>query len=212
MNCCQSNRIVDDVGPKIAAFDLKRYRKNGPGHTTKLLLDAIRSQSVEGMTLLDIGGGLGAIQHELLKAGVNSSVSVEASESYNKVAKEEAERQGHSDRIKQVSGDFVVVADDIEEADIVTLAHVICCYNDMKSLVSLSTARAKQIYGVVYPRDHLLSKILLVISNFISWLRRSAYRDILHSPTAVDRLIREGGVEPFFVQQTMIWKVVVYSR
>ena len=212
MKCCQSNLIADDVSPRLARFDAKRLRKKGPDLTTRLLLDAIRSQGVEGLTLLDIGGGAGTIQHELITDGVKSVVSVEASESYNMVSKEEAEDRGHLDRIKQVSGDFVKVADEIQEADIVTLDRVICCYNDMKSLVSLSTARAKKQYGVVYPRDHFLAKTLLVVANFYHWLRRSEYREILHSTKTVDALIRKDGFRPFFDQQTLIWNVVVYSR
>ena len=212
MDCCNSSGIYDVTGPKIAAMDLKRYRKKGPDRTTQLLLDAIKTQGVEGKTLLDIGGGVGTIQHELIKAGAKKSVSVEASDAYNEAAKSEAERQGHFEQIEQLSGNFTEMVDEIPEADIVTLDRVICCYNDMKSLVSLSTARAKKQYGVVYPRDHFLAKVLLVVANFYHWLRRSEYREILHSTKAVDALIRKVGFRPFFDQQTLIWKVVVYSR
>ncbi len=104
------------------------------------------------------------------------------------------------------------MADEIRAADIVTLDRVICCYNDMKSLVRLSTERAKKLYGVVYPRDHLISEVLRLITDFVHWLKRSNYREILHSPTEVDRLIRKAGLKPFFDQQTIIWKVVVYRR
>jgi len=212
MDCCETGNIYDLTGTKVAAHDLKRYRKNGPDRTTKLLLDALKNQDVEGMSLLDIGGGVGTIQHELLKAGVESVVSVEPSEAYNEAAAKEAKRQGHRERISQLAGDFVELANETPRSDIVILDRVICCYTNMLSLVSQSSARAKHFYGVVYPRDHFLGKILLVLANFFYWLMRSAYREILHSPTEVDRLIRKAGLKPFFDQETMIWKVVVYRR
>lgn len=212
MECCATKGIYDLTGPKTVAADLKRYRKKGPDPTTQMLLEAITNHGVKGMSLLDIGGGVGTIQHELIKAGVGNSVSVEASVAYNKAAKEEAERQGHADRIEQLSGDFVEMAGEVPEMDIVTLDRVICCYNDMDSLVSLSTERAKKLYGVVYPRDHLLSKIMQGMENIYHRLRRSSYRGILHPVQAVDALIKKAGFKPIFDQQSTLWKVVVYSR
>ncbi len=212
MDCCETGNIYDLTGTKVAAHDLKRYRKNGPDHTTKLLLDALKNQDVEGMSLLDIGGGVGTIQHELLKAGVESAVSVEPSEAYNEAAAKEAERQGHLERITQLAGDFVELANETPQSDIVTLDRVICCYTNMHSLVSQSTARAKHFYGVVYPRDRFLGKILLVLANFYHWFRRSDFVEILHPVQAVDALIREAGLRPSFKKQTMIWNVTVYRR
>ena len=56
-------------GTGEAEGDLKRYRRNGPDSTTKALIEAIVAEGVEGATLLDIGGGIGAIAFELLDAG-----------------------------------------------------------------------------------------------------------------------------------------------
>ncbi|MGZ8690915.1 MAG: class I SAM-dependent methyltransferase, partial [Aeromicrobium sp.] len=45
-------------------------------------------------TVLDIGGGVGAVHHELLHSGAATAVDVDASRAYIAVAREEAERQG----------------------------------------------------------------------------------------------------------------------
>ena len=128
-----------------------------------MLLDAIRAEGVDGASLLDVGGGVGVVQHELLAAGVSSAVSVDASSAYLAVAKEEAERRGHADRLEQHHGNFVDVAPQIGQADIVTLDKVICCYHDVEQLVRLSSAKAKRVYAVVYPRYNLLSLSLIHI-------------------------------------------------
>jgi len=56
---------------KAVKRDLKRYLKKGPSKTTSMLLEAINKIGVQGLDFLDIGGGIGAIQHNLIKAGAS---------------------------------------------------------------------------------------------------------------------------------------------
>jgi hypothetical protein len=51
---------------KLAASQLRKYRDKGPIASTQTLIDALKAEGIEGSTLLDISGGIGAIQHELL--------------------------------------------------------------------------------------------------------------------------------------------------
>ena len=162
--------------------------------------------------MLDIGGGVGVIQHELLKAGVSEAVGVDASSAYIKAVGEEAERQGHQKRISSHFGDFVEVAKNIQPADIVTLDRVICCYHDLESLVSLSTARAKSLYGVVYPRDYWPVKAAFGIMNLYLRFTRKTFRLFVHPTKTVDHMVRETGLQPMHSSKTLIWQVVLYSR
>jgi magnesium-protoporphyrin O-methyltransferase len=212
MDCCQRVGIEDFFTPKIASLDLKRYRRKGPDKNTRILLDALKAEGVESMSLLDIGGGIGAIQHELIKHGASKATSIDVSKAYLEASRKEADRQGHADRINHVQGDFIELAEDIPQADIVTLDRVICCYDDMQALVSLSADRAAKLYGVIYPRDHWFSKALLVLENAYYRLRRSQFRAYVHATAAVDALVRAAGLEPFFYRQTLYWQVVVYRR
>ena len=151
MDCGQCRGIEKVFDQKEAKKDLKRYRKKGPSDTTRMLVEAIKEEGVQQGTVLDIGGGVGAIQYELLDAGASGAVSVDASTAYVEAAKAEAQRRGHGDRISHIHGNFVEVAPDIEPADIVTLDKVICCYDDVEGLVDLSSQRAARLYGVVLP-------------------------------------------------------------
>jgi magnesium-protoporphyrin O-methyltransferase len=92
------------------------------------------------MTLLDIGGGLGGIQHALLAGGVVQATYVDASSAYMKAAREEAIRREIDEQITFLHGDFVDLAEEIPSAEIVTLDRVVCCYDDMQALVRLSAA------------------------------------------------------------------------
>ena len=212
MNCRQCSGIEAWFDKKVVARELSRYRKKGPRKTTRMLIDAAKSEGVEGMTLLDIGGGVGAIQHELLKAGAGSVVSVDASTAYVEAAEDEAKRQGHADRVHYLYGDFVNLASDIPEVDIVTLDRVICCYDNMEALVRLSSMRARKFYGLVYPRDAWWIKLANPVGNFCLWVSRNPFRIFVHPTEAVDAVVRSNGLERCFYRKTVIWQVVVYSR
>ena len=80
-------------GAREAQDDLKRYRRDGAASTTKALIEAIVAEGIQGATLLDIGGGIGAIAFELLAAGAVRAESVDATEAYTTVSHEEAERR-----------------------------------------------------------------------------------------------------------------------
>jgi magnesium-protoporphyrin O-methyltransferase len=212
MHCCQCVGIEETFTRKTAKRELKRYRKKGPNKTTRLLIDALEKKNIQGMTLLDIGGGVGAIQHELLKAGITHTVDVDASSSYLEAAKEEGQRQGSFDRMKFYFGDFVNLAPNIAEADIVTLDRVICCYDEVEKLLRFSSVRARKFYGVVYPRLTLFVKMGVTFGNFLLWLGRSQFRIFLHPTETVDRIIRSHGLKKISYGQTLLWQVVIYGR
>jgi Methyltransferase domain len=111
----------DAYDQKVAAADVSRYRKNGPRPWTRTLIEAIKAEGVKGATLLDIGGGIGVIQHELLDSGAAHATSVEASSAYLAEARRETDQRGLVDRVTYHHGDFVDLADSIQPADVVTL-------------------------------------------------------------------------------------------
>jgi magnesium-protoporphyrin O-methyltransferase len=212
MNCCQCQGIETCFNEKRVGKELARYRKKGPAKTTRMLIDAVKAEGVQGVALLDIGGGVGAIQHELLKAGAGRATSVEASSSYLEASKAEATQQGHADRVSYHHGDFVALASDIPPADIVTLDRVICCYPDMQSLVELSSARAGKLYALVYPRDTWWVKIGIALGNLALRATRNPFRTFVHPTQAVEALVRRNGLKPRFYSQTAVWQVALYAR
>ncbi|MEO6458611.1 MAG: methyltransferase domain-containing protein [Chloroflexia bacterium] len=212
MDCCQCKGIETLFNQKEAENKLKDYRKDGPAKTTRMLIEALKAEGIEGTTLLDIGGGVGAIQHELLRAGVEKATGVDASTAYVKAAQEEAEHQGHAGRITYHHGNFVDVAPQIEPAEIVTLDRVICCYHDMQALVGLSVAKAGRLYGLVYPRDTWWMRAAIYLANLYFRVVRNPFRTFIHPTQAVEALVRGNGFEQRFYKTSGPWQVVVYAR
>jgi magnesium-protoporphyrin O-methyltransferase len=213
MNCCQCQGIEKVFNEKVAARELRAYRKRGPGRTTRLLISALRTEGIRGLTLLDIGGGVGKIQHELLEAGAERATAVEASTGYLKASKEEAERRGLAGRTQFIHGNFVDLAPQVPPADIVTLDRVVCCYPDMSALVGLSAERARKYYGLVYPRDTLIARSGIALMNLIvRIIWRAPFRGFVHPTAAVEAEVRKRGLKRIFYRQTLIWQVALYAR
>jgi O-methyltransferase domain len=193
-----------------AASELRSYRTNGPIRSTRILIDALKTEGVEGATLIDVGGGIGAIQHELLAAGVTHATSIDASDAYIQSAQQESQRRGLTGRVTYHHGDFVELVDTIPPADIVTLDRVINVYPDWTRLVQLSGARARRLLGLVYPRDTLPVRIVVAVMNLVVW--RGPVHASVRTQEAVEGVVGDTGFVRQFSQTTGPWQVAVYRR
>jgi tRNA1(Val) A37 N6-methylase TrmN6 len=212
VSCCAAAGCERTFDEKHAARELRNYRANGPIKTTQTLIQLLLRGDVKDGTLLDIGGGVGAIQYALLDAGARTVVSVDVSSAFEDVARREAEQRGVRDRIRYESGDFVELASRIAPADIVTLDRVVCCYPNMESLVRLSTQRSRRLYGLVYPRDRRMTRVVIRVQNLFRALFRNPFRSFVHPVDAMDALIRTAGFSLRQRVRTFVWEVAVYER
>jgi magnesium-protoporphyrin O-methyltransferase len=213
-NCVRAlptTRDFDDFyNATKAASELRRYRNKGPIPSTRMLIDALTTDGVAGATAIDIGGGIGAVQHELLAAGAAHVTSVDASDAYIHAAQEESELRGFGGRVTYHHGDFLELAETIPPADIVTLDRVINVCPDWQQLILVSAARTGLLYGLVYPRDTLPVRMVVSVMNRLVW--RGRVRAAVPSPDVIDRLTRQAGLVRVFFKTTGPWQVEVYRR
>ena len=203
---------VNTFSTQQAEGDLKRYRQKGPDATTRALIDAIRAQGVNGSSLLDVGGGIGAISLALLDAGLASSHSVEATEAYVAVARSEAQRRGFADRATHRFGTLEELAGEVGPADIVTLDKVLCCDADLSTLLQEVSTRARRMVGLVYPRSTWWNRLAAHAIGTFGWLTRDPTRWYLHPDSEVDAMLRDAGFERRDVDRTLVWQVALYLR
>jgi SAM-dependent methyltransferase len=204
--------IGNEFGEAAARHDLRSYRKSGSSTTTRWLVDGLTAGGVEGLTVLDIGAGVGAAHQALLAAGAAAVTDVDGSAAYVAVAREEAERIGTADRVTYEVGDFVELASSVAPADLVVLDRVICCYPQMEQLVRASLAHARLRYGLVYPRDSWWVRAGFAVLNGIARLVRVRTRAYIHRTAAVEAIIREAGFVPRLSRWSLVWQVAVYER
>ena len=72
MSCCSHCQEAGELfTDEKARKELREYRRNGaPNKPTRLLIDGLKTLDLSSTTLLDVGGGVGMIQHELLEEGL----------------------------------------------------------------------------------------------------------------------------------------------
>jgi len=206
--CCRGlERTFDD---RVARQDLDKYRRSGPAATTRLLLDALALEGVEGRTLLDIGGGVGTIHHELLDAGLAHATDVDASSAYLAASRDEGVRRGHEGRTTYVHGDFTCLAASVAPADLVTLDRVICCYPDMEALLGGAAERARRSVALVYPRDRWWMRAGARAAT--AFRRVTGFGIYVHRSAAVAGVLRGAGLVPSHHAETYWWQVDIWSR
>ena len=209
-NCCQMEN--NTFGEDTARADIKGYRKRGPAGQTKLILQAVRSLQIKDADLLDVGGGIGAIHHELLEDVADKATHVDASSAYLKMAKEEANRRGHAERVNFIHADFTDVAHELPKADVVTLDRVVCCYPDFRALLKAAAEHSRQAVAFTYPREVWYLQIGFKIVNFFQSLGKDPFRIFLHPISEMDLLLQREGFERVSVDRLFVWEMSLYRR
>ena len=113
------------------------------------LIDALKAEGVEGAPLLDIGGGIGAIQHELLAAAPRTP---QASTPRPRISKR------HGRRAAAVASAIASRTGTATLSSWPTRSHPPTCHarprhqcvSGLERLLGLSAARAQRFYGLVY--------------------------------------------------------------
>ncbi len=213
MSCCTQCRGIErQFSDRVARRELRRFKRRGPTKTTGWLLDAIVQEGVVGHTFLDIGGGIGAIQHELMDRGAAGGTHADASPAYLRVARSEAVARGYADHMRYVEGDFVERADDIGPAHVVTLDRVVCCYPDMPAMIDAAAARSQRILGLVLPRGTRLIRWGIALVNLVQRIRRHPFRVFVHEPADVEARVARHGLSIRFRRNGLMWQVLVFTR
>ncbi len=209
-NCCEMEN--NTFGEDEAKANLKAYRRRGPAKQTKLILEAVRSLELKQTSLLDIGGGIGTIHHELLKDVANQATHIDASSAYLKIATEEAKRLGHGEQVTFIHADFTDVAAELPQVDVVTLDRVVCCYPNMRELLKAASSKSRKALAMTYPREVWYTKSAIAIMNFFQRLRKDPFRVFVHPVHEMEALLKNEGLQRVVTRRLFIWEMALYQR
>lgn len=208
--CCAPSGYEDLFTEHQARRDARRYRKRGLDGPGRWIVEAVSERGASGRTVIEPGGGIGAVQIELLKAGASRAVVVELSRSYERVAAELAEEAGVGNRLERQLGDFA--AEDVAEADVVVLNRVVCCYPDYEGLLGAAAAKARETLVFTYPPRNAVSRAAVGLLNLWLRLRKSEFRVFVHDPAAMVEVACRGGFEPYARRRGGIWRGAAFAR
>ena len=210
-DCCNPSGYQQLFSAKEARRTLRVYDKKGLNKMARRTVDYLRSRGVEGHRVLEVGGGIGAVHVELLKAGAASAVNVELSHGYQEAAAELVRREGLEGRVEQRIGDFTEMAEGME-ADDVIMNRVICCYPYMERLMNAALSASSQFLAVTFPRDRIVFRISVGLESTYHRIRGVDFRVYIHSPRAILETARRAGFEVAFDDRDVVWHGVVFER
>jgi magnesium-protoporphyrin O-methyltransferase len=211
MPCCQGQNYDTLFDRKTAHRQLKKYRRRGATGATARLLKLISLELPSVESSLDIGGGVGVLQHELAEQG-GHVFCVDASRAYLDVAREEAEHRGYAQRWQGYLGDFVELQEQVVQADVVTLDKVICCYPKVEDLVVASASKARKLYGIVVPKDAWWTRFGLALGNLVIRVLRWQFQSFVHPHGEIDAHAASQGFTLAREHRGLFWAVRLYKR
>jgi SAM-dependent methyltransferase len=165
-----------------------------------------------GKTVLEIGGGVGELEIELLRAGATHAVNVELSPAYEREGEKLLAEAGVPGSIEWRYGDVAAEHELAESADVVVMHRVVCCYPDMPALVGVAADKTQQALALSFPRDAWFVRLGARFVNGWCRLRRSAFRFYVHRPDAIVGVAQEHGLRPLGAHTGRIWQVAAFAR
>ena len=196
---------------KTAAKDARRYGKRGLTGTARTLTEL--AGDVRDASVLDVGGGIGAIELALLRAGAARATSVEISDEYEEEAEKLLAEHGYSGCVDRNVGDFVADAGTIEEHDVVVLHRVVCCYPDVDALVGEAAAHARRLLLLTYPQDRWYIRSGVRGINVFLALSRCGFRTYAHPVERILAAAAAHGLTPVARKRHgALWESASLSR
>jgi 2-polyprenyl-3-methyl-5-hydroxy-6-metoxy-1,4-benzoquinol methylase len=193
-SCCPSRDYRRFFNQRFARRLANRYRKRGLDPTAQTMVQFLRTLGIEDASILEIGGGVGEIQIELLKLGAARAQNLELSPDYEQQARMLAGQAGVQGRLDWRIHDLAQDPAAVVPADLVILHRVVCCYPDYERLLGAAADHARRALVFSYPPRNALSRAFYGVFNLVMRLTRSSFRGFAHPPGAMLGVLEDHGL------------------
>ena len=210
-SCCDPRGYDTEFNAAFARRLAKRYRRKGLDPTARRIVEALTDRGVGGATVLEIGGGIGDIQIELLKRGAIGSVNVELSSAYEPDAAELLRAAGLTERADRRVVDIADTPDAVDSADVVVMHRVVCCYPDYALLLAVAADHARRLLVFSYPPGNLVARLLVGVENLTRRIRRRQFREFVHEPARMLAVLHDHGLHTSVLHHGA-WHVALAER
>jgi len=189
-----------------------RYRKRGLDKTARRMVDLLTDRGVRGATVLEIGGGVGEVQLELLHRGAAAATSLELSPAYDDEAARLLAEAGLAGRVQRRLVDIAGDPAAVEDADIVVLHRVVCCYPDFARLLGAAADHTRRQLVFSHPPRNAASRAVVATQNLLLRLAGRDFRTFAHPPAAMLAVLAEHGLHLSGVHRGRLWQVAAVTR
>ena len=199
-------------GPGYARHLAARYRRRGLDRTAQRIVDYLSGRGLERATVLEIGGGIGDVQVELLRRGAARTTNLELVDAYEPAAAELADAAGVRERMTRRRLDLAATPDLVEPHDIVVLHRVVCCYPDYERLLTAAADRATRALVFSHPPRNALTRAMAAGQHLGSRLTGRSFRAYSHPPAAMVAVAEGRGLRTTYRHRGRIWRIVALER
>ena len=189
-----------------------RYRARGLDRATRALVDLLDQDGVPGATVLEIGGGVGEVQLELLRRGAASATGLELSAGYDAEAAALVAESGVAGRVRRRRVDLAADPAAVEPADLVVLHRVVCCCPDVVPLLAAAAGHARHQLVFSHPSGNPLARAFGGADNVGLRLSGRELRTYAHPPAVMRAALAEHGLRVRAVHRGLLWTSVALGR
>jgi magnesium-protoporphyrin O-methyltransferase len=209
--CCDARGCDEFFTARMAGRAAERYRTKGLDKTAQRMVAFLEERGIEEASILEIGGGVGELQIELLKRGAARTLNLELSPGYEDEAMRLIRQSGVDERAERRLHD--IAADPgVEPADVVVLHRVVCCYPDYERLLGTAADHARRLLVFSYPPRNVASQLLLGAENLLLRLRRREFRAFVHPPARMLAVVEEHGLRQAYAHRPLVWQIAGFER
>ncbi len=210
--CCDHDDYQSVFSGRFARRQSRRYQRRGLTPAAQGIVGFATSQGITGATVLEIGGGVGHLQVELLRRGASHVTNLEISENYEVEAARLLDKAGMTNRVTRRFLDIAQASDEVEPADVVVLHRVVCCYPDYARLLKAAAGHARKTLVYSHPAANGINRVQFGAENIYRWLTRSDFRTFIHPPEGMVHAAESAGLAVTYRHHAWDWDVVGLSR
>lgn len=211
-DCCDPDDFQSVFTDRFARRNARRYGRHGLSPAAKQVVQFVTDHGVRGASVLEIGGGVGEIQVELLRRGASRVTNLELSTQYESEAARLLERMGMSDRVDRRFLDIAAEPERAEPADVVVLHRVVCCYPDYVRLLTAAADHARRLLVFSHPPDNPLTRTVVWSENALRRVRGNGFRNYIHPPADMIAAAEGAGLRAAYRHHSRDWDVVGLVR
>lgn len=210
--CCRAAVCEEIFGPRSARKTLQHYRKKGLGNIERQMLASIPTEDLAHASVLEIGGGIGAFQAEVIAKGADHGEIVELIAAYEPFARELVREKGLESRSRFRVADILEQPASVTSATIVVLNRVVCCSPDGVRLAELAAHLAERVLILSFPRDRFVVRTGGAIVNTAQRLFRRSFRVFLHPKASLMSAAHSSGLRLAGHGQTFAWEFMAFHH
>jgi hypothetical protein len=198
--------------PRMARRNLQRHRRKGLDDLERQMVEAASVGGLDDARVLEIGGGIGTLQGELLVRGAVHGDVLELVSAYEPYAQELARERGFEDRTTFRVADLLEDPQAVEPADLVLMNRVVCCSPDGVALAGEAAKLARRTLVLSFPRDVLWVRAGLRLVNVGLRLLGRSFRTFVHPPAALAAAAEAEGLRPADSGHGFVWQFATFRR